>query len=156
MPGYEYKVVPAPKKAGKIKGARGTDQKFAGALAELMNQYGRDGWEYQRTDTLPCEERQGLTGKTTTFQNMLIFRKEIMQDAAEPVEMSIRTPATAASVQGAQADTLLAVPRFRATVAEAARPALAAVTQDAPQGRAPSIGAPHTREPSQQSGIAAQ
>lgn len=154
MPGYEYKVVPAPKKAGKIKGARGTDEKFAGALAELMNRYGRDGWEYQRTDTLPCEERQGLTGKTTTFQNMLIFRREVgaQDQTREPVELSVRTPAPVArQIQGAQADTMLAVPSFRSP---APKPALAANTA-APQGRAPAIGAPD-QDAARVSGIAAQ
>ncbi|MAQ86460.1 MAG: DUF4177 domain-containing protein [Maritimibacter sp.] len=77
MPRYEYKVVPAPKKAGKVKGVKGTEARFAHELASLMNQYGADGWEYQRTDTLPCEERSGLTGRTTTFQNMLVFRREL-------------------------------------------------------------------------------
>ena len=77
MPQYEYKVVPAPKKPGKIRGVKGTDNRFAHHLTGLMNEYGADGWEYQRTDTLPCEERKGLTGTTTTFQNMLVFRREI-------------------------------------------------------------------------------
>lgn len=77
MPRYEYKVVPAPKKAGKVKGVKGTEARFAHELATLMNQYGADGWEYQRTDTLPCEERSGLTGRTTVFQNMLVFRRVI-------------------------------------------------------------------------------
>ncbi len=83
---YEYKVVPAPKKAGKIRGVKGTGNKFAVALTNLMNEYGADGWEYQRTDTLPCEERQGLTGKATTFQNVLVFRREIISlDDIEPI-----------------------------------------------------------------------
>lgn len=77
MPNYEYHVVPAPKKAGKIKGVKGTENRFAAELARVMNELGADGWEYQRTDTLPVEERQGLTGRTTTFQNMLVFRRTL-------------------------------------------------------------------------------
>lgn len=92
MPGYEYKVIPAPKKPSRIKGVRGTEAKFAASLAEIMNGLGRDGWEYQRADTLPCEERAGLTRRTTVFQNVLVFRREI---ADEPVEMSVRTPTEA-------------------------------------------------------------
>lgn len=76
---YEYKVIPAPKKPGKIKGVRGTEAKFAAEMSRLMNELGAEGWEYQRSDTLPCEERQGLTGKTTTFQNMLVFRRESVE-----------------------------------------------------------------------------
>ena len=143
MPRYEYKVIPAPKKAGKIKGVRGTDQKFAGSLAAIMNEQGAEGWEYQRTDTLPCEERQGLTGRTTTFQNMLIFRRKIED-----------TPEITAPVQ--PGEPVLAVPTFRATVADAAAPALAAATLDAPQGRAPAMGTAKAPEPAQAPGIAAQ
>lgn len=83
MPQYEYKVVPAPVKAEKAKGLKGTQAKFAHTLMALMNELGRDGWEYQRADALPCEERSGLTGKTTTFQNMLIFRRALAVEEAQ-------------------------------------------------------------------------
>ncbi|MEL6957652.1 MAG: DUF4177 domain-containing protein [Pseudomonadota bacterium] len=74
---HEYKVVPAPTKGMKAKGVKGTPSRFAHALEVLMNDLAKDGWEYQRTDTLPVEERQGLTGKTTSFQNMLVFRRAV-------------------------------------------------------------------------------
>ena len=73
MQQFEYRVVPAPKKADRVKGAKTTPDRFAHALTQLMNEAGRDGWEYLRADTLPCEERVGLTGRTTTFQHMLVF-----------------------------------------------------------------------------------
>ena len=40
-----------------------------------MNRLGADGWDYVRADALPCDERVGLTGTKTTFQNMLVFRR---------------------------------------------------------------------------------
>jgi len=36
---------------------------------------GADGCEYLRADTLPCEERQGLTSKTVKYHSMLVFRR---------------------------------------------------------------------------------
>jgi hypothetical protein len=72
---FEYKVVPAPAKGQKGKGAKGAPERFALALETLMNDLAVDGWEYFRADTLPCEERTGLTGSTTVFQNMLVFRR---------------------------------------------------------------------------------
>ena len=72
---YEYRVVPAPRKGEKVKGARTTADRFAHALAQVMNAQAADGWEYLRADTLPVEERVGLTGRTTTFQHMLVFRR---------------------------------------------------------------------------------
>jgi hypothetical protein len=75
MPIYEYKVIPAPRRGEKTRGAKTTADRFAHALTQVMNELGRDGWEYLRADTLPCEERVGLTGKATAFQNMLVFRR---------------------------------------------------------------------------------
>lgn len=127
MSQYEYKVVPAPKKVGKVKGLKGTDQLFAAALSGIMNRMGADGWEYQRTDTLPCEERQGLTRKVTNFQNMLIFRKNT-EDAA-PVTVTDAKP-------------VLAVPTFRSTTHSVAR-----VTLDSLEGAPPKLGGAHHPEP---------
>lgn len=83
---YEYKVVPAPLRAEKVKGARTTSERFAAALMVVMNDLGRDGWEYLRADTLPCEERSGLTGKSTSFMHMLVFRRTLAADAQPAVE----------------------------------------------------------------------
>lgn len=83
MTRFEYKVVPAPKQGEKARGVRGAEDRFALALTNLLNAYGRDGWDYVRTDTLPVEERHGLTGRTsTTYQNMLVFRRALSEPAA--------------------------------------------------------------------------
>ncbi|MEE9388983.1 MAG: DUF4177 domain-containing protein [Paracoccaceae bacterium] len=75
MPAYEYKVIPAPNRAVRVKGIKGTEARFANAVQGVMNDQAADGWEYLRTDTLPCEERQGLRGRTTVYQNLLVFRR---------------------------------------------------------------------------------
>lgn len=85
MPNYEYKIVPAPKKGLKAKGLKTTDARFANAMMVEMNELGADGWEYQRSDTLPCEERSGLRGRSTTFLNMLVFRREVPVAATDDV-----------------------------------------------------------------------
>ena len=77
MQQFEYKVVPAPVRAEKIRGAKTVQDRFAATLAAVMNDLGRDGWEYLRADTLPVEERVGFTGRQTVFQNMLVFRRAI-------------------------------------------------------------------------------
>ncbi|WP_420566979.1 DUF4177 domain-containing protein [Thalassovita sp.] len=91
MPVFEYKVVPAPVKGKKAKGVRGTDARFALALQEVMNQMGAEGWEYQRAETLPCEERHGLTSVTTSYRNMLVFRRPAQ--AAEQTTAPKQLPA---------------------------------------------------------------
>lgn len=77
MQGYEYRVVPAPRRGEKARGARSVADRFAVALMHVMNDLGRDGWEYLRADTLPCEERVGLTGTATHFQHLLVFRRAL-------------------------------------------------------------------------------
>ena len=84
MSGYEYKVVPAPEKGLKGKGVKGPRERFANALQTVMNELGAEGWEYLRADTLPCDERSGLTGTTTTYQNMLVFRRVVTVAAEAP------------------------------------------------------------------------
>lgn len=86
MQRYEYKVVPAPRRGEKSRGVKTTEDRFALALMTLMNTLGAEGWDYVRADVLPCDERVGLTGSKTTFQNMLVFRRALpaQQGAAEP------------------------------------------------------------------------
>ncbi|MEM1386674.1 MAG: DUF4177 domain-containing protein [Pseudomonadota bacterium] len=77
MPQFEYKVVPAPKRAKRVKGVKTQEGRFAHALTDLMNGLGADGWEYVRADTLPCEERGAFGGRSVHDQNMLVFRRAI-------------------------------------------------------------------------------
>ncbi len=104
MPTFEYKVVPAPTKGIKTKGARGTEARFAAALAEIMNEMGADGWEYQRSDTLPCESRSAMGKRSSQFLNMLVFRRAIntlkLEDEvpATPVLRRVKPAATVEKV----------------------------------------------------------
>ena len=84
MPRYEFKVIPAPRRGEKARGLKTTEERFAQTLTGLMNEMGAEGWDYVRADTLPVDERSGLTGTKTTFQNMLVFRRIMEADAALP------------------------------------------------------------------------
>lgn len=79
---YEYKVVPAPTRGQKAKGIKGPDGRFANALEIEMNRLGAEGWEYLRADTLPHEERSGLTGSNTSYRSVLVFRRAKTGDVA--------------------------------------------------------------------------
>lgn len=93
MQRYEYKVIPAPRRGTKSREAKSTEDRFALTLATVMNDLGRDGWEYQRAETLPCDERSGFTGVKTTEQIMLVFRR-VMSDAS-PASAPLLTTAPA-------------------------------------------------------------
>ncbi len=91
---FEYRLVPAPRKGRKVRGAKTPEARFAAALMEIMNEMGREGWEYQRADTLPCDQRSGLTGKTTVYHNVLVFRRVIAAPQEEaPAEEAPIPPA---------------------------------------------------------------
>ena len=77
MTGYEYKVVPAPRKGHKAKGMKTSEARFAHAVETAINTLASEGWDYLRTDFLPCDERSGLTGSTTQWRNLLVFRRPV-------------------------------------------------------------------------------
>lgn len=79
---YEYKVVPAPSKGRKARGVKGTENRFAFAIETVMNDMASEGWEFQRTETLPSEERSGLTSSTTNFRNIMVFRRPRADDVS--------------------------------------------------------------------------
>ena len=81
---YEYLVLVAPRHPPRIKGIRNPAERFAHAMAEVMNEAGREGWEYLRTDTLPMEARSGwFGGMSVSTPSLLVFRREVAR-AAEP------------------------------------------------------------------------
>lgn len=77
MPQFEYKVLPAPTKGNRNRGSKGSAGRLAFAVQEMINNLALSGWEYQRSDTLPMQERSGLTGRVTVYHNMLVFRRPL-------------------------------------------------------------------------------
>lgn len=73
MTSYEYRVVPAPDRAAKSR-KKGADP-FAETLSVALNAESKDGWEFQRAETLPVREKTGLTGTRSAFRTLLIFRR---------------------------------------------------------------------------------
>lgn len=74
---YEYKVVPAPVRATKVKGLKTTAQRFSHALAEHMNAEAAGGWQFQRTETLACEERSAMGRVKTTMQTVMVYARAV-------------------------------------------------------------------------------
>ncbi|SLN35100.1 hypothetical protein AQS8620_01189 [Aquimixticola soesokkakensis] len=99
----EYRVIPAPAKAVKAKGVR-PENRFAHTVTAALNEMGREGWEYVRTETLPVEERSGLASKSINQQVLMVFRREVapraevMVHARPDVAANEDAPASAAPV----------------------------------------------------------
>lgn len=110
MPHYEFKVIPAPRRGEKARGVKSTEDRYALTLTNVMNELGREGWDYVRADTLPVDERVGFTGSKTTYQNMLVFRRLVETEqtlaAVDETSPSFRSRLVAVDQPSAQAPKL--------------------------------------------------
>jgi len=128
MQRYEFTVIPAPRRGEKARGVKTSEDRFALALTNLMNRMGAEGWDYVRADVLPCDERAGLTGTKTTYQNMLVFRRTIMAAQGTPALVAVAAEPTL-------------VPRAPpVSMGEDVMPAQLAATLSPPVKTAPSVG----------------
>lgn len=127
MTAWEYKVVPAPSKGLKARGIKGPEGRFANALENVMNEMAAEGWEFLRAETLPSEERSGLTSSTTTFRSVMVFRRLRSEDvsAFQPRVLEKTEPPHLAASGKTEADTL------------AAEPVLTKATEETPSGDSP-------------------
>lgn len=88
MEDYEYKVIPAPARTVKVKGLKTTGERFAHLLTEALNREAEQGWTFLRAESLPCEERKGLTGTARSTQTVLIFRRTLQELSEQTNEFS--------------------------------------------------------------------
>ncbi len=113
MQRYEYKVIASPKRGVKTKGAKTNRDRFAFALGEMMNAQAKEGWEYQRAESLPSEEKPGLLkAAVEVYQSVLVFRRELSAQVAHAPAMTamrLTEPARPEPVQ--RAEPVFAVPR---------------------------------------------
>lgn len=102
---YEYSVIPAPARGDKAKGAKTPTDRFALSLTAELNRMAAEGWDYVRAETLPSEERSGLTGRSTVYHNVLVFRRATaaLETAPAPVAASRPQPEYPVSATPARA-----------------------------------------------------
>lgn len=72
---FEYTVIAAPERGQKSKSAKSATDRYALALTQELNRKAADGWDFIRAETLPSEERSGLTGRQVVYHNVLVFRR---------------------------------------------------------------------------------
>ncbi|WP_420005796.1 DUF4177 domain-containing protein [Arenibacterium sp. LLYu02] len=155
MQTYEYKVVPAPNKGKKARGVKTPEARFAFGIEEVLNEMAADGWEFQRAEMLPSEERSGLTGTKTNWRNLLVFRRALSAAsatrpsfvaAAEPAlatGANVAAAATEAPQQVPAAETIAELPRVTAPVARhAPEPAPLTATAGDPEAPPEAVAIP--------------
>lgn len=87
MSAFEYRIIPAPRRAKRAKGARTPADRYARTLTDLVNAEAAEGWEYLRADTMPMDEKTGMLSATKeTFQTVLVFRRRVEGAALELVD----------------------------------------------------------------------
>lgn len=92
---FEYSVIAAPLRGDKSRDTKSPTDRYALALSAELNRMAADGWDYVRADVLPSEERSGLTGRTTIYHNLLVFRRPRAAEAgARGAEGVTEMPAT--------------------------------------------------------------
>ena len=69
---HEYKMEPAQRRPGRIRGIRSPNTRLAIGLTDQLNAAAEDGWEYVRTDSFPVEFRSGLF-RTQGCRNCVLF-----------------------------------------------------------------------------------
>lgn len=79
---FEYKVVPAPARARKVKGLKTVSARFAHTLAESINAESAGGWKFERTETLTCETRSTLGKTRMSTETVMVFSRPV-QSAAQ-------------------------------------------------------------------------
>jgi len=102
----EYRVEPAPRRGTKAKGLKTTEDRFAAALTAKLNEMASEGWDYLRADTLPCDERSGIAGRSTTYHSVLIFgRAKADEPKAEaPAALAAPEASPPAALPAAESD----------------------------------------------------
>lgn len=85
MSSHEYRVIPAPRRPIRAKGARKPEERFARSVEAVMNRMAKEGWEFVRSDTLPHERKSGWFGRReTVFETLLVFRRLEGAERAAP------------------------------------------------------------------------
>lgn len=81
---YQYKIIGAPERGLKKRGARSGSERIAAAMQEIIAEYALDGWEYMRTDMVPCVESGGLFSRSREVQRaVMVFRRDMRAQAQQ-------------------------------------------------------------------------
>lgn len=96
MTKYEYKTLPAPRRERRMRGKKSGPEAFAAAIEAVLNDEAAAGWEFQRAESLPCDEKRGVFGRRhEVLHALLIFRRAI--DAPVAAAPAVEAPRAAAA-----------------------------------------------------------
>ena len=89
---FDYKAVPAPRRAKKSRGVKSASDLFALTITEAINEHARQGWEYLRAERLPSTPSGGWFHKAVEQdETLLIFRRP--RETLDPQLAALADPA---------------------------------------------------------------
>lgn len=97
MAHYEYRVIPAPRQPAKVRGLRDPEARYGYGLEAALNAEGRQGWEFQRIESIPAELKRNWFSRTRVEAvTVMVFRRPAEAvGQVSPAEM-IEDPAPSA------------------------------------------------------------
>lgn len=95
---YEYKAVGAPEKCRRRKGCKTGSDRAAAEMDEIIKAEAVNGWEYQRTDLFPVEEKSGWLGRPREVHRAILVFRRLISDTPD------RNPETPRLKLGAATD----------------------------------------------------
>ncbi len=80
---YEYRVVPAPKSLAKVRGAKDPEERYGRTLELALNAEGREGWEFQRIETVTTVVKRGFLARgRAEIMTVMVFRRRVETSVA--------------------------------------------------------------------------
>lgn len=94
MTEMDYKTIAAPRRARKVKGVKGADERYAYTVGEIISEQAAEGWMYLRSDAFQIEEKSGFfsSAKSVT-RTVMVFGKERRRQTARPANQPAAQPA---------------------------------------------------------------
>ena len=77
MERYEYRLVQAPGQSGTAPGSHNGEDGLAGTILGIMNEAGREGWQFLRRESLAGEAPRGWLRRRAAPQDYLVFRRPL-------------------------------------------------------------------------------
>lgn len=90
MERYEYKLVATPTKSVKYTGLSKSGDAFAQTLGDGMNELGRDGWQFLRTETV-VEKRNVLVFSSKRCRHEYMVYRRPLRSSGMSMDDPVKT-----------------------------------------------------------------
>ncbi len=122
MERYEYRLVEAPGPARAASGVHRRDDGLAAAILEILNEAGREGWQFLRRESLAAGRPSGWLRRRAEHRDYLVFRRPL--PAPAPVPEPPAAPKAAGRAPRCEPMSACELEKLRANIRKALGPAV--------------------------------